>query len=106
MNEGGGERQTLLPATGQNAGAPLQVGFEVGEGDDCLEAVAQAPGGQAIDPSEEFEILACGQVFVEGELLAHVANPATDLFSLGSHIKAQNPCCSTTGGQQPAKNPD
>src|SRR6185503_17335971 len=48
------------------------LSFESGEGEDPPRLLLALAGGHAIDAAEELEVLANGQVVVEGELLGHV----------------------------------
>ena len=76
------QRQPLLPAAREQPGPSIQVGADVGQGDDRLSPLAQALAGEPVDAGEEVEVLAHGQILVEREPLAHVADVPADRLTL------------------------
>ncbi len=65
-------------------------------------ALAREP----VDAGEEVEVLAHGQILVEREPLAHVADVPADRLALGGDVEAEHGGVARGGGQQAAQDPD
>ncbi len=78
VHHGAGQRQPLLPAARQLAGQPVLLALEARHVDGPGLALAGLGTAQAVDPAEEAEVLPDGEVVVEAEALAHVADAALD----------------------------
>ncbi len=76
--------------------------FESGHVQDVLLALAQAFSADAIDATEEVEVLVDGHVVVEAEFLAHVADPLADVIDLADGVETEDRG-STGGGADQAK---
>ena len=77
-----GEGQALLPAPGQLAGEPVLAALEARHVQRPGLALARGRAPQAVDPAEEAQVLEDGEVVVEAEALAHVADALLHLLRL------------------------
>src|SRR5260370_1342084 len=68
------ERESLLPTAREQTGAALEVRRDVRELDDRVDPLLELLPGEAVDASVEIEVLADGEIFVQREALAHVAD--------------------------------
>jgi hypothetical protein len=104
VQQAGGQRHALLPATGQ---MPRQLMLALGQAKPFQALIH--PGAcvlQLIQPRDEFQILSDGQVFPETEALGHVTHPALDLFGLAADIQPQAGAIAVIGGEQAAQHAD
>lgn len=80
VHEGAGHGEALAPAAGEEGGAAVEVGLEVGEGDEFFAAGFEFGAVEAVEASVELEVFEGGEFVVEGEFLGHIADEAFDLF--------------------------
>src|SRR5665647_2011167 len=88
VEDGTAEGQSLLPADRER---PRQAPFpapEAGHLQDPRQPPVDGLFGQAVGAAEETDVLDHGQVFVEGELLRHVADSTLDALGLPADIEA------------------
>ena len=100
----GAEREALLPAAGKLAGE-LSVATLQPQALDHL-ARGAAGVGHAIEPGDEFQILAHRQILVQRKALRHVADLALDLVGVAADIVAQTRSLAAVGRQQAAQHAD
>jgi hypothetical protein len=81
VDDGAGEGEALLPAAGELRDATCEIGFEAGEGEEFLDAGVGDGRGEAVGGGVEVEVFGDGEVFVEAELLTHVADMALDVLA-------------------------
>ena len=100
VQHAGRQRQPLLPAARQGArelvlprGKPQPLQRAV---DPFLQAV------EAIDATDELEVLADGEILVEAEALGHVAGLALDGLALAHQVVAEAGATAAIGRQQAA----
>jgi len=74
VDDGAAEGETLLPSAGESADSAMQIRRKAGERDDLLNALLRASAGDPVDARVETEVLLDGKVFIEAELLRHIAN--------------------------------
>lgn len=79
MDDSAAEGEALFPAAGKGVDSAVQVRFEAGEGEDFLDTLGCAGAGDAVNARVEAEVLGYGEVFVEAELLRHIADVALDV---------------------------
>ena len=80
VQHAGRKRQALLPAAGQRARQLVLARGEAQPLERLVHHLAQV--AQAVEPADELEVLADGQVFIEAEALRHVAGLRLDLVAL------------------------
>ena len=101
-----GERQALLPSAGELAGAAIHVGLDAGERLHFAGALCGALAVEAVDARIEIHVLGDGEVFVQAELLRHVAHVAADFRSIFADVHAEDAAGAFGGRQQSAKRLD
>ena len=72
MNDGTGQRETLLPPAGECAGELRQPITQPAEFEYGIAALVEPIAFQSVDSSGEIKVFAHGQVAVQTELLTHV----------------------------------
>ena len=106
MHHRTGQGQALLLATAEGTG---QLGLTVVQPVLLQQRLHPLPGlhaRQVLDRSEELQVFAHRQVFVQREALGHVADPAAQCFRLLRHGQAQHLDPPSTRLQQPAQHAD
>src|SRR6185437_5304341 len=91
MHQAAPQCQPLFPAARKASGQPVHVFLEFVRGDGFLDLLVQRLSSQLIGPPIEAEVLQYGEVVIQAELLAHVADPLTDCVALSPHVEAFNP---------------
>src|SRR6187402_2722661 len=62
--------------------------------------------GRSVDAAEELEVLAHREVFIQRELLRHVADGFLDLTSLGQHVEAGDSARAAAGRKNSSQHSD
>ena len=88
VDEGAGHGEALAPATGEQGGPPVEVGFEVRERDEFVAALPQPITAQTVKAAEEQQVLVHGQFIVERKLLRHVTDRALEPVGLAHDVHA------------------
>ena len=78
VNQSAGQRQALLPATGEGTGELVHAVVDPGEPSDLALALAEPFGAQPVDPSVEIEVLIDRKIGVQTEVLGHIADSTLD----------------------------
>ena len=78
----------------------------MGELDGGVAPLAPPRAGQAVDARVEIEVLEHGQILVERELLAHVADLAADLLAVLHHVEPEHAGAPRARREQPAQDTD
>ena len=89
MDQGAAQTQLLLHAAREPAGQAAGKGSQSAEGQQPLTPLATLAAGHSEDIGVEGDILPHGQVRVEAETLAHIADLALDPFGPGRKYTAQ-----------------
>jgi len=90
VDDGAAEGEALFPSAGELGDAAIEVGANSGEVDDVVFALRGLRALEAIDAGVEVEVFLHGEVFVEAELLAHVADMLLDLGGIFDYVHAEN----------------
>ncbi|MEY9620686.1 hypothetical protein ABH982_004143 [Bradyrhizobium ottawaense] len=100
----GTQRQPLLPAAGKLARKLLLASREP----EPLDHVARCPAriGQAIEPRDEFEVLAHRKILIKAEALGHIADLALDLFGIAADVVAETGALAAIRGEETAEDTD
>jgi hypothetical protein len=106
MQHRAGQRQALLPAAGQLACQKLFLALEGGHAERPGLALGQRRAAQAVDATEEAQVLAHAEVVVQAEALAHVADPALHGLGVARDVDAQDVGAAARRRQQTAQHPD
>src|SRR5262249_26056289 len=107
VHQGGGEGQPLLPTSRELAGKSIAIRADLDQVDGPFAThTSLAPAVDAVDLSEEVEILDHGEVLVEAEALRDVTDASADFFSLSHHVEAVNEGAPLGGFEQAAQNAD
>src|SRR5262249_28558629 len=99
MHQSATKRQALLPASREASCQAVDVLVELVRGYGFLDFVVQSLSLQLIGSTVETKVLEYGEVVVQTEFLAHVADPLTNGIALRPHIKALNPGFAFGDGQ-------
>ncbi len=100
-----GQAQLLLHAAGQLAGRPRGEAGEVGEGQQALEAVSAALADDAAQIGVQLQVLLHRQVFVQTELLRHIADQRAQRVAVGDRVQALDADGAGAGLQQAGQQP-
>src|SRR5439155_26283220 len=92
--------------TGEQAGAAIQVGFQMSKGHQLLAPPGQGGALQTVETAVELQVLIHGQLVVERKLLRHVANETFDFLGLFRHIEARDARRTAAGLEQTAQHAD
>src|ERR1019366_1453151 len=77
----------LPPAAGEQRGALIQIGLQVGEGDELVIALLERRAAQAVKAPIKAQVLMRRQLVVERELLGHIADEGLDALQVTRHIQ-------------------
>ena len=106
MEHGTPEREPLLPPEGEVAGHAVLFVAELRHFEHprlaCLVPVAH----YAVQPGEELDVLAHGQIGVQRELLRHVADPFPDGSPVLAYVEPGDPAGSLRGREQAGEHLD
>ena len=86
MDDGAGQSQPLLKTARQVGRPPPGPAFQVEEAEQAGPPGPEPLRRKSVDASEKIDVLGCGQVAVQGELLAHVADPPLDALRVGGDV--------------------
>ena len=106
VEDGAGQRQPLLPAAGKGAGQEVLPARKPGRLQGPLLPLGQEGPAQAVDAAEKAQVLRDGQVLVEAEPLAHVADAALHRLGVPGHVHSEDAGAARGGPQQAAEHPD
>src|SRR5215470_15014710 len=91
MHQRATQSQSLFPSSRETASKSVHILFELVRGDRFLDLLVQSFPSQLRSPTVETKVLHYGEVVIQTEFLAHVADPLTNCIALSPHIKALNP---------------
>ena len=100
----GAERQPLLPAAGKLAGELLLAAFQAEPLDHVARGAARV--AHAVEPRDEFQVLAHRKILIQAEALRHVADLALDLVGVAADVVAEAGALAAVGRQQAAEHAD
>ena len=100
------EGHPLLPAPRQLAGGHVPLTLQPAAGQHPVDPLAAQGAGDGVDPGIERQVLADREVVVEGELLAHVADPAQQVPAAQPAGLPRQGHLAGAGFQQPAEHLD
>ena len=104
VQDGGGQRQALLPAARER---PRELALAVGETQPLERFGHPLPTSvHGVEPGDEAEILLDAEILVEAEALGHVADLALDRPRLPDDVVAETGAAAAVGRQQPAQHAD
>src|SRR5450755_1686279 len=106
VHDGAAQRQPLFPAAGQQLRDRSATVDEARHAQDVLFAFGAQMFRNAINPTEEIDILFHRQVVVKRKLLRHVADIPADLFRVLGDVEARYRAPAGSGRQQAAQHPD
>src|ERR1035437_4179475 len=106
VQNGASKCEALFPATGEDTRAGMAAVLKTSHLDYPLFALLFLFWWDTIDAAVEIDILLYGEVLVERELLAHVADVGLDLFRLGPHIESRHGSGATRRRQNPGQHAD
>ena len=106
VDDGAGEGKALLPSSGELGDAAGEVGLQTGEGEEFFDACAGGGGRQTVGSSVEVEVFLDGEVFVEAELLRHVADVALDVSGVLADVHAEDGGVAGGEGDEAAEGSD
>jgi len=106
VQDGAAEGQALLPTSGKCPGQTAPVVRETGHTQHPFLPILHSGTGNIVDTTIEVDVLLDGQVFVEGEFLAHVTDVRFDGLGLSSNVQASYCAASTAGAQEAAQHAD
>ena len=90
----------------EQPGAPVEVRPDVRELDRRVAPAPELLAAKAVDARVEVEVLVHGEVVVERELLAHVADALADLLALGRHVEPEHRRAARRRREQAAEDAD
>src|SRR5262249_61393032 len=88
--EGAGQGESLFPSARQLSRAAVEVRFEMGQRDGVVFPPPQVIATKPVDAGVKFDVFDYGQVFVEAELLRHVADALANLIGLRHAIETEH----------------
>ena len=91
MHQRAGQAKLLLHSTGEVAGQPAFEGREIAEGQQPPDPLVAALAGDIIDVGVEIDVFHHGQVGVESETLAHVADFGLDRLGRVHDVMSGHP---------------
>ncbi len=97
VDQRAGQAELLLHAAGEVARQAAFEGRQVAEGQQPLDPLVAALAGHVVDVGVEVEVLHHGQVGVEPEPLAHVADFVLDRLGLADDVMAGHPGLAAVG---------
>src|SRR4029077_14404972 len=106
VHEGTSHGQTLTPATGELASAPVDVRLQMRRGNHFLAPLIQLATAQTIKFSCEDEILIHSQFIVERKFLRHVADQFLNRLQIPHDVVAAYSRCALSRLQNSAKHSD
>src|SRR5712691_1611496 len=106
MHERARHGETLTPAAGEKAGAPVKIGLEMGERDQLIATLFQLLLRQTVKFPGEKKIFIQRQLVVEGKFLRHIADHFLDRLVLPNDVKTANPGRSFAWLENPAEHSD
>src|SRR5204863_3586574 len=106
LDDGAAEGEPLLPSAGEVPGELAGATLEAGHRDELVDTGSQSVPGNAVDAGVELEVLTDGQIFVEGESLAHVADALLDPLPLSGDVHAEHAALAAGGLQDAAQHPN
>src|ERR1700731_2488147 len=104
MQDAGSKREPLLPAAGELSGELIAANSEphaVHAADDGL-----APVRYFIDARDQVEVFEDREVFIEAELLRHVASFAADQRGFADDVASEASAAPAIGDEKAAKHAD
>jgi len=104
VQHAGGQREALLPAARETAGELRLAAHEVEPLECGINALA--PPIHAVHATDEIEVLADAEVFIQAKTLRHVAHAAADGRGFAHHVVAQCVAFAAIGGEQAAHHAD
>ena len=106
VDDGTRESEALLPSAGKLARAAIHIWLNAGKSLKFACALGGSIARQAIDAGVEIHVLSDGEVFVQAELLRHVADVASNLGSILANVHAENAAGALCRLQQSAERLD
>src|SRR5262249_29050115 len=98
--------QTLTPATGELASAPVHVRLQMRRANHFLAPLVQFATAQAVKFSCKDEVLIHGQLVIERKFLRHVADHLLDWFQVSGDVMAADSRRAVARLQNSAQHPD
>jgi len=106
VQDGSSQGQPLSPSSGQVSGKLLLTAHQPGHAQDVLLAFSQERRGDVVRPAEEVQVFVNGEIFVETELLAHVAHSGPDAIGFLPGVVSQHDGPSCAGLQEAQEHAD
>src|SRR5690606_34568620 len=106
VQESDRERELLLPSDRERPDRLVRVPLEPEPVQKRRPSLSDFAPLQAVDAAEQADVLVHGEILIEREPLAHVADVALDRLALGVDVEARDPGDSGGGREKSGEHPD